>query len=78
VTVLSELKTINGGNPVASGLVFTSNEVSWFNVAKSRFGSMRKQEYDRWLERRRGAEELAFWEPVGAFELKESEKSIEF
>lgn len=39
---------------------------------------MRKQEYDRWLERRRGAEELAFWEPVGAFELKESEKSIEF
>lgn len=79
VTVLSELKTLNGGNPVNSGLVFTANEIGWFGIAKKRFWKMKKSQYAQWLEGRKAqGEELAFWEPVGAFELKDGEKSIEF
>jgi len=78
VTVVSEMKAVNLGHPICSGLVFTADEVGWFKIAKTRFAGLKKQQYDKWLSERREGEPVSFWEPVGAFELKDSDKSIEF
>ena len=72
------MKAVNLGHPICSGLVFTADEVGWFKIAKSRFAGTKKQQYDKWLSERREGEPVSFWEPVGAFELKDTDKSIEF
>ena len=72
------MKAVNLGYPICSGLVFTADEVGWFKIAKARFAGMKKQQYDKWLSERCEGEPVSFWEPVGAFELKDTDKSIEF
>lgn len=72
------MKAVNLGHPICSGLIFTADEVGWFRMGKAKFASMKKQQYDKWLLGRKEGEPVGFWEPVGAFELKDTEKSIEF
>lgn len=49
ITIQEENKPINGGFPIGSGLIFTANEPGWFAIAKKRFMTMKKHEYERWL-----------------------------
>ena len=68
VTVISNNKRLQKIFPVATGLIFTANEHSWFDLAKERFQNMNKKQYEEWLSSKKDKSGYReYWEPVAFF-----------
>jgi hypothetical protein len=52
VTVHSAFSTQQGGYPLGSGLIFTANYTSYFDMAASIFEDMTHEQYLEWRERK--------------------------
>lgn len=79
VTIESPLQMIQGGYPIGSGLIFTANNRSFFDIGDEVYNNMTHREYKIWLHGRRAqSSSLEYWEPVGSFELKGSQQIITF
>ena len=77
VAIISESKVSNSGSPVTSGLIFTCDEPAWFYAGKQKFQYYTREDYNDWVSKR-GNDEPRYWEPVGFFEIREKDKSVEF
>ena len=77
VTVRSNFRPhANGGYPIGSGLIFTSNHLAHFDMTTP-FHDMNHQEYQTWLqERMKSDKELEPWEPVGSFLMDEKSEIV--
>jgi hypothetical protein len=71
VVVVSTNKRLQRIFSVFEGLIFTANEISWFHIAKERFGKFTKQDYENWLTTKRARNDHRdFWEPVAFFQIE--------
>ena len=44
---------MNGGYPIGSGLIFTANQIGWFNLSIQLFINMKKADYNIWLSKKK-------------------------
>jgi hypothetical protein len=72
ITITSLFGTSNGGYPIGSGLLFTSDHLSSFYKSES-FHTMTTAEYKKWLQTRNVVNP---WEPVGCFEFDEKAETL--
>ena len=72
VTITSLFSPSNGGYPIGSGLLFTSDHISSFYKSES-FHAMTTAEYKKWLQTRTAVNP---WEPVGCFEFDEKAETL--
>ena len=62
VSVISKIKKTQKIYPLRGGLIFTANNLSWFTVAKDKFGKMDKKGYEEWENSKCSANSVpAFW-----------------
>lgn len=70
VTVISQNKRLQKIYPIETGLIFTANELCWFDIAKNIFSNFKRKEYNDWLNSKKDRNgHREFWEPVAFFEL---------
>lgn len=67
VTIVSKNVKMNKIYPISSGLIFTANEISWFEIARLKFGKFTKAQYMEWLKGKSPGDGVGYWEPVGFF-----------
>ena len=76
VTVGSGLKNVKCGFPLGSGLIFTADHPSQFNLS-SCFAGMSLAAYKEWaLQRKNFSEPIKAWEPVGCFEFEDCTEQL--
>jgi len=76
ITVASE-KVKNSGEPIGSGLIFTSNYLGNFSVVDV-YSSITQSDYQDFVSRKKKTlEEWYDWEPVGYFRLTDVENSVD-
>jgi len=81
VTVSSEREK-NSGEPLRSGLIFTSNYIGNFsNIDSDKFGSMNQSDYQSYAKKKQsnqmgGDDKWLDWEPVGYFKIDGKDKEV--
>ncbi len=70
VSIISNSKKIQNSYAVKTGLIFSTNSISWFHVAKEYFGKFQKEDYEKWVSQKKSvSDHRAEWEPVAFVDI---------